>query len=187
MNDTQESKRPAAAPLGNGGPEPLKLVRVRASGSADIEALNAMMSASPSHVLLTQDRLPSANEGEKLFANLPSGARHEDKFLWCAWQQQRLVGCIEIIRHWPVRDVAYIGLLQVREAQMRLGLGMQILEMARQIARGWSGVRRLQLAVAENNAGAAAFWRCAGFRATGLSEQNPEFTAPLLVMERPLR
>jgi GNAT superfamily N-acetyltransferase len=86
-----------------------------------------------------------------------------------------------------VRDVAYIGLLQVHEARMRLGLGMQILEMARQIARGWSGVRRLQLAVAENNAGASAFWRHAGFRLTGLIEQHPDFTAPLVVMERPLR
>ena len=165
---------------------PLSLVRMRDGNPDDMLALNAMMLASPSHKLLTQGRLPSAHEGEMLFESLPAGAVREDKFLWCAWQQQRLVGCIEVIRHWPVKDAAYIGFLQVAEALHRRGLGMQILKTARQNMRSWRGVRRLRLAVAENNPGALAFWRQAGFRDIGQRDRQAEFTAPLIVMERPL-
>jgi ribosomal protein S18 acetylase RimI-like enzyme len=162
------------------------MVRVRDGGASDLMALNAMMLASPSHMLLAQGRLPAINEGEKLLASLPAGASREDKFLWCAWQKHRLVGCIEVIRHWPMRDAAYIGFLLVSESQMRRGLGSQILTETNQRVRGWSGVRRLRLAVAENNLGAMAFWRQAGFREIGQHARQAGFSAPLSVMERPL-
>jgi ribosomal protein S18 acetylase RimI-like enzyme len=63
---------------------------------------------------------------------------------------------------------------------------MQILKLARQNMRSWRGARRLRLAVAENNRGAIAFWRQAGFRDTGQRDRQAEFIAPLVVMERPL-
>lgn len=173
--------------LDTGRQPTITLARLRdGGGTAGLMALNAMMLTSPSHLLLTQNRLPMADEGEKLFASLPAGAGRQDKFLFCAWQQQRLVGCIELIRRWPARDVAYIGILQVREAQLRLGHGTQILEIASHIARGWRGVRRLRLAVAANNLGAIAFWRHVGFQETGQRELRSDFTAPLIVMERSL-
>jgi ribosomal protein S18 acetylase RimI-like enzyme len=186
MHNAQSLNRRVVMPSAGVEPLGVKLTRVQDGGSADMAALNAMMLASPSHLLLTQRRLPSINEGTKLFSALPPGTRREDKFLWCGWQDRRVVACIEIIRHWPARDVAYVGLLLVDEAQRRRGIGTETLDAARQVARGWSSVRRLQLAVAENNAGAIAFWRHAGFRSTGVREQRPDFTAALMVMERPL-
>ena len=50
----------------------------------------------------------------------------------------------------------------------------------------WPGVRRLCLAVAENNSAALAFWRRAGFRDTGLREHPADYTTPLAVLDRPL-
>ena len=164
----------------------LSLVRMRDAGSADVLALNALMLASPSHRLLTQGRLPSALEGSMLFATLPVGARREDKFLWGAWRQRQLVGCIEVIRHWPTHDCGYIGSMVVAEIQQRKGLGTEMLQMARQQMRGWHGVRRMRLAVTENNQGAIEFWRRAGFRDTGQRDHQVAFVKPLVVMERPL-
>lgn len=172
-------------PLEGVGPAPLVLARVRDGDTAALQALNAMLLTSPSYKLQSQGRLPSAREGDALYASLPPGVPRQEKFLWCAWQQQRLVGCIEVIRHWPVRDAAYIGLLQVAEALHRGGIGMQVLQLARQNMRGWTEVRRLRLAVSANNAAALAFWRKAGFREIGQVDRQSDFVAPLLVMERP--
>ena len=165
---------------------PLVLVRLRASASQDLQALNAMLLGSPSYKLLSQGRLPASDEGSKLLASLPVDAAREDKFLWCAWQQTQLVGCIEVIRHWPQHDTAYIGFALIREEHRRRGLGSQIFKTARQNIRSWRGVRRLRLAVVENNRGAIAFWRGVGFRDTGQRDRQADFAAPLIVMERPL-
>ena len=164
-----------------------RLSRMQSTSTSELAALNRMLIVSASYFLLTQNRLPTANEGQELVSSVPPGAKREDKFLWAAWQLESLVGCIEITRHWPARDLAYIGYLQVHDAKRRRGIGTQTLELACHRVRGWSGVRRLQLAVSENNASGLAFWLAVGFRVTGHREHRSGFTAPLIVMERPLR
>ena len=166
------------------GTSALLLQRIRSVNSADLPMLNQVMRKSPSYWLLTQGQLACVRAAEAVLNDLPPGLARDDKFLWGIWQEDRLIGCIDALRCWPSRDCAHIGFMLVSEGLQRQGLGMQALRLARQRMRKWPGVRRMRLAVAENNAPALAFWRRAGFRDTGQRDQQASFKAPLMVMER---
>ena len=162
------------------------LSRLHKGLTGQLVQLNALMHASPRYRLLVQGELPSQREGDKLLESAPEFLAPADKFVWGAWCDGRLLGCIEVLRRWPTRDCAYIGFLLVAEPFQRQGFGRQILALARQQVRTWPGVRRLRLAVTANNTPARAFWRHAGFRDTGQRDAQPGFIAPLIVLERPL-
>jgi len=182
---SSDAKHLGSSPMPLGGP-PVRLERITDPRSPDIAALNSLLLATPSFRLQTQGRLPSANEGVSLFQSLPRGASRDDKFLWGAWSDGELVGCLEVVRHWPQHDCACIAFIVVVERLHRHGLGAQMVKLSRQRMHAWPGVRRLCLAVAENNGAALAFWRRAGFRDTGLREHPTDYTTPLAVLERPL-
>lgn len=115
---------------------------------------------------------------------LPPGANAGDKVLWALRCQGRVVGCLDVTRHWPRQGTVSIGLLLVDETLRRRGFGASIMTGLAVRCRTWPGVRRLRAAVVEHQGAALAFWRHGGFVDTGERRAAPGLRSPLRVLER---
>jgi RimJ/RimL family protein N-acetyltransferase len=91
-----------------------------------------------------------------------------------------------VIRGYPVRESAVIGLLLLAEAWQRRGIGRAFAALLEQRIASWPEIERFRLGVVASNAGALAFWRKLGYRETGEVKANPEFVDKVIVLEKPL-
>ena len=129
-------------------------------------------------------RPTSVREVTRVLSALPAGATSEQKGLWALRRGGRVVGCLDVMRHWPQQGTVAIGLLLVDESLRRQGLGGAVLAQLAQRCHAWPGVRRWRAAVQEHHAGALAFWRGAGFLEIGVRQVAPNLRGSLIVLER---
>lgn len=100
---------------------------------------------------------------------------------------EAMIGCADLIRGYPTREKAVIGLLLLAEPWQRQGLGRAFALLIEQRIAAWSEVTTLRLGVVKTNAGALAFWGKLGYRETGEVKSTSEFVADVIVLEKPLR
>jgi ribosomal protein S18 acetylase RimI-like enzyme len=119
---------------------------------------------------------------------LPPDKTYADKLVWGLYAGESMIGCADVIRGYPVRQKAVIGLLLLAQAWQRRGLGRAFAALIEQAIGGWPEIECLRLGVAVSNAGAYAFWHKLGYRETAeVKPAPPGFIAALRVMEKPLR
>ena len=165
---------------------PWALRRIRAQNDPDFEQLVDFILANPVYRLQVQQRKPDRSDAVSLLAELPAGARANQKYVWGIWYRGKLVGCLEIIRSWPEVDKLYIGFLMIDERWRRHGLASAALKLLAERTRSWAGIRRWRLAVVETQQDAQEFWKQQGFLATGQLEKRPQYRGRLVVMEKPI-
>lgn len=158
-------------------------VRALARESADDSAkvLRIFMEA-PSYSRLVEGRPPSQADVSDFFDGMPPGKDASDKFSLGFHVGADMVGCADVIRSYPAKDGAFIGLLLFAEAHQGRGYGKHALHLIEKMAQNW-GCTTLQLAVISTNPRALAFWQREGFEVL-YRKSNPRFTGDVVVMER---
>ncbi|MFO1329007.1 MAG: GNAT family N-acetyltransferase [Rubrivivax sp.] len=166
------------------GLEAWSLRRVARAEGPEFEQLVTFMVANPAYRLQTQGRVHQRRDAVDLAQDLPAGATPAQKYLWTLWHDERVVGCLEVLRGWPQAHTVYIGFLMTDERQRHRGHARAALRLLAQRSRSWSGVRRWRLAVVDSQEDALRFWRRAGFAPTGEQLVSDSYRRPLVVMER---
>ncbi|HEX5598070.1 MAG TPA: GNAT family N-acetyltransferase [Micromonosporaceae bacterium] len=133
-------------------------------------------------------RDPKRSDADELFTALPPNMPPESKHVLGWWQDERLMGVVDLVRGYPDASVAYIGLLQVRLDEQGRGLGMRMFRSTEALAREWPEIKRLRLSVLRGNWVAAGFWQRMGFAESGEVVPYPrEFdTDEAVLFEKPL-
>jgi ribosomal protein S18 acetylase RimI-like enzyme len=153
-----------------------------------MHALQAVLEAAPTYYLTVTGIPPGNAEAQSTFTALPPGKTYADKFVWGLYAGASMIGCADVIRGYPAREAAVIGLLLVAQAWQRRGLGRAFAVLLEDVIGAWPEIERLRLGVAATNTAAAAFWHALGYRETGeVKPAPPGFVAALHVMEKPLR
>ena len=152
--------------------------------SNDIERLQAVLEGAPGYSLAVEGKLPSPNAAIEVLDALPPGKSHSDKFVYEISRDVEAVGCMEMVRGYPEVDIAFIGLLLLRESSQGRGFGAQVLRLAEAIGMGWQ-CRALRIAVIDTNPGAFEFWKREGFIEL-LRKPAMDFAGQAIVMERAL-
>lgn len=99
-------------------------------------------------------------------AALPPEKDRADKFLFGIHAADgTLAGMLDLIRDYPGPGEWWVGLLMLDPAARRAGIGADVYRAAEAWAAA-RGARMVQLAVLEQNAGAARFWERMGFEET---------------------
>ena len=129
---------------------------------------------------------PGRAEAQSTFTALPPNKTYEDKFVWGLYAGEAMIGCADVIRGYPVREKAVIGLLLLAQPWQRRGLGRAFAQLVEQAIGVWPEIERLRIGVVAVNEGALAFWRKLGYRETGEIKANPEFVREVVVLEKPL-
>ena len=166
-----------AAPL-------LEVRRLSADSAADRRDLQRVLTAAPGYSRIVTGRLPSENAALDEFSSLAPGTSPADKHVLGFYQAGTAVGCADVVRGYPERHTAYIGLLLFAESFQGRSLGPQAIAEISALARGW-GCIALRLGVIETNTRALSFWQREGF-VERYRKDVADFTGRAIVMQRRL-
>lgn len=129
-------------------------------------------------------RFPDGTEADETFTSTPPGFPLKQKFVLGIYLEDELIGAAELLKGYPERNIAYIGLLLFKESHQKQGLGPLALDHITGLACQW-GCSAIRIAVIASNGEALGFWSCQGF--SELFRKNiPSVTAEAIVMQRPI-
>jgi len=165
--------------------EPLTL-RLLTGAIDEMAALQRVLEAAPAYFETVTGLPPGNAEAQSTFTALPPGKGYEDKRVWGLYAGEQMVGCADVIRGYPVREKAVIGLLLLAERWQRRGLGRAFARLIEQVIAGWPEISTLRLGVVERNTGALAFWRKLGYVETGDIKNDQAFAGNVVVLEKAL-
>jgi GNAT superfamily N-acetyltransferase len=107
--------------------------------------------------------LPTAeDEGQKLFSDLPTGMKPEDKTVFGLFENENLIGVIDSINGYPTVGEWFIGLFMLHPHCRGKGTGGKWLRAYEAFARA-GGAKSIQLGVVEQNLRGRNFWEKNGF------------------------
>jgi diamine N-acetyltransferase len=150
--------------------------------TSDIDRLQAVLEGAPGYSLAVEGKLPTLNAAIEVLDALPPDKGHSDKFVYEISHDAEAVGRLDMVRGYPETDIAFIGLLLLREGSQGRGFGPQVLRLAEAIGMGWQ-CRALRIAVIDSNPRAFNFWKSEGFIEL-LRKPAMDFAGQAIVMER---
>lgn len=106
---------------------------------------------------------------QEVLSARPYGIGIEDKHFYCVYDDQEIVGMIDLITHYPDAEMLWIGWLIVDQQKHHQGWGTRIYQDIEAQARTL-GYQAIRLAVIEENHQGMRFWQKMGFRVIGLSK-----------------
>lgn len=153
----------------------------------EMAALQCVLEAASAYFETVTGGPPGGAEAQSTFTALPPGKNYQDKFVWGFYEGDAMIGCADVIRGYPVREKAVIGLLLLAQPWQRRGLGRAFAVLVEQAIAAWPEIRCLRIGVVASNEGALAFWRKLGYRGTGeIKPAGPDFVREVIVLEKPV-
>ena len=167
-------------------PDALTL-RLLTGAPAEMAALQCVLEAAPAYFHSVNGAPPGGAEAQSTFTALPEGKSYRDKFVWGFYSGEAMMGCVDVIRGYPSRERAVIGLLLLAEDWQRRGLGRGFAALLEQRLASWPEIERLRIGVVASNEGALVFWRRLGFSETGeVKPPHSGFVREVVVLEKPV-
>jgi diamine N-acetyltransferase len=161
-------------------------VRALSGEPDEMAALQRVLEAAPAYFHTVTGLPPGPAEAQSTFTALPPGKNYDDKRVWGLYSGNEMIGCADVIRGYPVRDKAVIGLLLLAEHWQRRGFGGAFALLVEQMIAAWPEIATLRTGIVEQNAGAVAFWNKLGYVETGEVKTAEAHMGNLVVMEKPL-
>src|SRR5436309_10828183 len=153
---------------------------------AEMAALQRVLEAAPAYFLTVTGLPPGKAEAQSTFTALPPDKTYDDKFVWGLYAGDAMIGCADVIRGYPTRTKAVIGLLLLAEPWQGRGLGRALTALVEQAIAAWANIATVRVGVATSNAGALAFWRKLGYVETGeVKRAGSELISDVIVLEKP--
>lgn len=146
---------------------------LRPIGVEDVDALQELIESDPGYTERITGHPPGSSDAQSLLMMRPPDLPEDAKLVLGAFEDERLVAVVDLLRGYPNDHTAYIGLLEVHWNHQGLGFGRATYELVQQyVETRWTEVRTLRLAIVDTNAHVATgFWRKQGFEPTG--EERP--------------
>lgn len=142
-------------------------MRQLAGEREEVEALQEVFEASPDYMNRITGLPPGRADGQSTFLILPEDKSYDDKLVYRIYWEERMVGCVDVVRGYPTDEYAWIGLLLIAEPYQRRGIGALAYDLVEKEIRTWPAIRKIRLGVVRTNEQVLPFWRKMGFVETG--------------------
>jgi diamine N-acetyltransferase len=152
----------------------------------EMSALQSVLESAPAYFETITGTPPGNAEAQSTYTALPPDKDYDDKRVWGLYSGEAMIGCADVIRGFPVREKAIIGLLLLAERWQRRGLGRAFALLIEKMIAEWPEIATLRIGVVDRNVGALEFWRKVGYVETGEVKHNPAFAGEVIVLEKPL-
>lgn len=131
---------------------------------------------------------PGPSDGADLLIMRPPGTQPDDKHVLGLFDDEELVGVLDLIRGYPDVSRSFLGLLLIHGRRRGEGLARQIHEAGLDLIRSWPEVTAIRLGVVQTNAEANLFWEVLGYRPTGVEKpwQEGSVTSTTRLFEQTL-
>ena len=125
-----------------------------------------------------------SDAGEKMLEDLPPGKKSSDKFVGIFYLKERAIGVMDLARGYPDEQIAFLGLLLIREDYQKQNLGREAVLLCEKKVRDWK-LKILRIAVVSNNP-VEIFWKKMGFQLIGVTRpyQGKMLLSEVRVMEK---
>ena len=161
------------------------ILRLLRGEPAEMAALQCVLEAASTYNQSVTGAPPCGALAQSIFTALPPEKTYDDKFVWGLYAGHAMIGCADVIRGYPVRDKALIGLLLLAEPWQRRGLGRAFAILVEQAVVTWNEISTLRLGVAVSNPGAYIFWHKMGYLETGeIKRAGPDVIVDMIIMEK---
>jgi RimJ/RimL family protein N-acetyltransferase/diadenosine tetraphosphate (Ap4A) HIT family hydrolase len=141
-------------------------LRYEPLGMDDLPSLQGLCESCADYYHLMTGEPVHPSEASALFSMRPETAAQQDKFLIAVWRGARMVGALDVYRHYPAPKRAWIGLLLLHPEFRGYGHGAEMISWVLAWARQ-QGCERVRVAVAEDNQRALDVLSRLGFLSTG--------------------
>ncbi len=152
--------------------------------------LQRVLEAAPTYALLVTGVPAGATDAQSTFTVLPPNKTYADKLVLGVFAADEMIGCIDLIRGWPVPTTAHIGLFLLAEhAQGRGGgYGRRAFTALVALVCSWGTCDRRRAGVVAGNARVFPFWERMGFVRTGEVKPHRQGTvaSEVIILERSL-
>jgi RimJ/RimL family protein N-acetyltransferase len=135
---------------------------------ADVASLQSLLESAPRYFQNVSGKFAPPTAGKETVESLPPNCAYEDKFLFGVYLGKEMVGCVDLIRGYPDRKTAMIGLLLISEKHQGAGLGEETYRKVEQIVQKWAGIETIRISVVESNSEVFGFWKRMGFIDSGI-------------------
>jgi diamine N-acetyltransferase len=112
----------------------------------EMEKLQRVFEAAPAYFDIVSGLPPGSAEAQSTFTALPPSKDYDDKRVWGLYDAEQMIGCADVIRGYPVREKAVIGLLLLDERWQRRGLGRMFAVLIEQAIARWPEISTLRIA-----------------------------------------
>ena len=161
------------------------ILRLLRGEPPEMAALQCVLEMAPAYYQSMTGAPPCGALAQSMFTSLPPDKTYDDKFVWGLYAGDAMIGCADVIRGYPVRDKALIGLLLLAEPWQRRGLGRAFATLVEHAIVAWDEISTLRLGVAVSNPGAHIFWRKMGYLETGETKRaGPDVMVDTIIMEK---
>lgn len=133
----------------------------------DVRAIQHVLDRAPGYAYRVTGEPPTPTEGDELLSALPPNVGPGAKHVYGVVAGGRMIGCLDVIRVWPDRGSAHIGLLVLADDHAGQGLGRATFRAVEDLVQQWPEIDRLRAAVVATNDVVLPFWRAMGLVETG--------------------
>ena len=143
-------------------------LREVAGDPEELAALQRVMESDEEYSLRVTRHPPGPAEAQSTLMFVPDGKSPDDKAPFGVWDDDELVGLLDLLLRYPDDETLYIGLLLIDRGRQGQGIGTAAYRaLERDVLPRWPWVRRLRLSVVRGNDQVLGFWRRLGFTETG--------------------
>lgn len=139
----------------------------------DLHAVIDLQTEAQDYWLLADGVCDPVQKAADFFTDCPPNCDPQQSHRLGLFDTVGLIGIAELSFGFPDSHDAYLGLMLLAPRARGQGAGRELLAEVESRAR-WTKAPKLYLAVLEANPRGRAFWERSGFRATGLSRQDPD-------------
>jgi RimJ/RimL family protein N-acetyltransferase/diadenosine tetraphosphate (Ap4A) HIT family hydrolase len=141
-------------------------LRYEPLGMDDLPGLQDLCESCADYYHLMTGEPVHPSEAASLLSLRPETAAQQDKFLIAVWRGTRMIGALDVYRHYPAPKRAWLGLLLLHPEFRGYGLGAEMISWVLAWARQ-QGCERVRVAVSEDNQRALDVLARLGFLSTG--------------------
>jgi ribosomal protein S18 acetylase RimI-like enzyme len=164
------------------------LYSIRELIPSDEPVLQGLLEDCQDYNLLSDGQPTQPQAARDLMTDTPPGRSVEDKLVFGIWDQQFLVGVIDLLKDYPQVGNWWIGLLLLSPSNRQSKLGQATLDWIESLCQNHD-IGLIQLGVFAENIAGLSFWQKVGFRevsrkegyASGLKSHT------VIVMEKPVQ
>ena len=155
---------------------------------ATIEDLQQVIEGTSDYLYRITGLAPNGTEAQSTMTAVPDGKSYSDKFVYGIYTSDQLIGCVDVIRSFPVSSTATLGLLLIAETHQGKGYGTLAYLLIEEKVRSWAGIDRVRIGVVRTNARVLPFWKKLGFFETGqvMPYRYDKVTSETVVLEKVL-
>lgn len=140
-------------------------------GGGDVDDLQDLIESVPDYAERVTGYPPGPSDALSTLIGRPENVAEGDKFVFGLWDGADgagLVAFADVMRGYPDRSSAFIGLLLVRGGRHRQGIGRRMHEHVLGEIGSWGPIDSVEIGVvAENASVAEPFWAALGYEPTG--------------------